>query len=293
MIFPIALRTRNRPVYLDVTLKSIWATKVPDECPLVVIDDCSDNPISIDHLKTDNEIVLPKEVSFGSSDKWKGKVGSIQSVKKLRGLNSRIELVQPDSRKGVRGGIFWCIDYMMRRFPDAEGVIVIEADSVFHENWYEATVLGYQQRSGQEGPNGKELGLLSCYDRKGRINKSTYNKMGSGWRGISKRSNGRWNCSNGIGGVMYLVTRTFYEATRPSFEVKHNPNARAGDTMLQGICAGNNFNIGVTVPSFCQHIGIESLAWPDKGWRHAVNFKKPMAFEAFDENGVAYSKDWV
>ena len=33
MIFPIALRTRNRPVYLDVTLKSIWHTNIPSDVP--------------------------------------------------------------------------------------------------------------------------------------------------------------------------------------------------------------------------------------------------------------------
>ena len=50
--FPIAVRTRNRHVYLDVTLKSLWASQLPEGVDLLVIDDCSDDPEMIRYLDT-------------------------------------------------------------------------------------------------------------------------------------------------------------------------------------------------------------------------------------------------
>ena len=209
-------------------------------------------------------------------------------------------MVQPDTRKGVRGGIFWCINYMMNRFPDAEAIIIIEADSVFNDEWYTAVVSAYEKCKIGQGPNGTSLGLLTCYDRKGKFR---YNKdgsikpesldMGWCWRGVTKKREGLWSCAGGIGGVMYLVTRDFYDMAGENMKREHNPGARSGDTYLQAMCGEAGRTIATTIPSFCQHIGTWSLAWPMKGWRHAQNFKKPFAFEQHDEDGAAFSEDWL
>lgn len=290
-IFPIIVRSRNRPVYLDVTLKSLTASNIPDGVDLVVMDDCSDDEVAKRYVETDEIIELPDPCNWLGPDnkKWKGNVGNIVPVKQLVGIKSRYEIVQPEKRKGVKGGVFWAINYMFEHYPDAQAINCIEGDAVFNADWYEATVKGWRDKRDVKGPNGDHLGLLSCYDRKQKNRKG---KMRSVWRSLRKLSSGRWNCGNGIGGVHYLVTREFWEKCEKGFHKEYPPGARAGDTMIQGMCANSDFSIACTAPSYCQHIGIESTAWPAKGWRYTKGFKKPFAFEARDENDVAYSEDW-
>jgi hypothetical protein len=291
-MIPIAIRTRNRAVYLDTTLKSLWATDLPEDCPIVVIDDLSDGDVMTKYLFTDDVIELPEPHKWHDGPAWQQRAGKIENVPRLRGIKSRVEVVQPGMRQGVRGGIFWCTNYMMTRFPDAPAVIVIEADAIFHKDWYTATMKAYEGSKVGKGPNGERLGLLSAYDRKG-LNKNT-NPRGWGWRSVRQLGNGNWNCGNGIGGVMYLLTREFYQADIKcmSKDRPYHPGQRGGDTTLQGHCAFQKFNIAVTSPSFIQHIGWVSSAWPGKNWRHTRNFKQPFAFEEFRANGFAYSKDW-
>ena len=289
--FPIIVRSRNRPVYLDVTLKSLTASNMPDGLDLVVMDDCSDDEVAVKYIKTDDIIRLPEQCLWlgPSHAPWKAYVGMIQPVEQLVGIKSRYEIIQPKTRKGVRGGVFWSINYMFENFPSAQCIHCIEGDAVFNADWYEATVMGWREKCNKKGPNGEHLGILSCYDRKAKSPKAPMNSV---WRSLRKLSSGRWNCGNGIGGVHYLITREFWEASKKSFQVKHNAGARAGDTLLQGICVNANFSIACTSPSYCQHIGIASTAWPAKGWRYTKGFKQPFAFEVRDGEGVAFSWDW-
>jgi len=289
VVFPIAVRTRNRPVYCDVTLKSLVATNLPDGLSPIVIDDCSDDEIARRYVDTDEDIELPEEHVWLDTPKWIQHVGKIEATKQLRGIKSRFEQMNPRKQKGVKGCLFWGIDNLFQTFPDAEGVVMVEGDCVFHEDWYLAIVNAWQEHKDEEGPNGKGIGLLSAYDRKGKNAKSN---MGFAWRSLRRLSSGRWNCGNGIGGVVYLVTRPFYEVAKSAMQKNYSPAARGGDTTIQGYCANKKMSIAVTSPSYCQHIGVQSTAWPNKGWRYAVNFKRPFAFEAFDEDGTAFSQDW-
>ena len=292
MNIPIALRSRNRTPLLDVTLRSVLSTKLPEGFELLILDDCSPDPITQQYLFTDDTIVLPEPFTWLTGPPWYSYMGKIQDIPQIQGIKSVVEVVQPESRKGVRGGIFWCVDYMMTRYPDAPAVIVTEADAVFHEDWYDALINGYEVLKEKPGPNGDTLGILTCYDRKGKCGK---NQTGYGafHRSVSRKGKTNiWSCACGIGGVNYLLTRSFYEAAIGSFKATYNPGQRSGDTTLQGVCGAAKFNIGVTAPSFCQHIGAESLAWPGKGWRYTKNFRKPFAFEAFDDEGWAYSQTW-
>jgi hypothetical protein len=269
-----------------VTLKSIQATRLGDS-PLLVIDDCSDDAVSRSYIQTNELLRLSEPVNWPGVPEWGLYVGRLVSVARLRGIAGKVEVVQPETRKGVRGGVFWCIDYLFTRFPDQQEVILVEADAVFHHDWLSVTCKAYEECRDKPGPNGNKLGLLSCYDRKG----NELNRTGWRWRSVKKKDDGTWGCNDGIGGVMYLVTRDFYNAAKATMKATHNPNARGGDTMLQGLCGTHGFNIAVTVPSMCQHIGVSSTAWPEKGWRYTRNFRRPFAFETFVD-GRAVSEDW-
>lgn len=289
IVFPIAVRTRNRPVYCDVTLKSIVATDLPEGLAPIVIDDCSDDEIARHYVDTDEYFKLPEEHAWPESGKWLRHVGQISPVGQLRGIKGRFEQMNPRKKKGVKGCLFWGIDNLFKRFPDAEGVIMVEGDCIFHKDWYRAIVKAWQEHKDDKGPNGVGIGLLSAYDRKCKHAKG---EMGFAWRSLKMLSSGRWNCGNGIGGVAYLVTKPFYEAAKPAMQKNYSPGARGGDTTIQGYCANKEMSIAVTSPSYCQHIGVQSTAWQNKGWRYTLGFKRPFAFEAFDSEGVAFSWDW-
>lgn len=268
---PIALRTRNRAFYLDITLKSIIASNLPSGSSILVLDDCSDDELMLRYLFTDEEVPVEYDLPT-NHPQWDNLVGDIPKTPVI-GIRNKYEVVQPDTRKGVRGGIFWCVDFMMQRFPKAEAIIIVEADVVFNRDWYQRTTATYLECKDQEGPNGNQAGLVSCYDRRGKSMEE-----GWGWRSVRKNSRGGWSCGNGIGGVMYLVTRALYEAGCEAFRRKYNPKHRAGDTSFQALCGIHKFTIAATSPSYCQHIGVNSTAWPEKGWRRCMNFLKPMCY---------------
>lgn len=291
-MFPVAVRTRNRPAYCDVMLKSLMASALPpDFRPPVVIDDCSDDPVAKRYVETDDVIDLPVPLMWQKSPEWLAHVGRIRNVRRVRGIRSKFEVVRPDSRKGERGGAFWSVCFLFERFPDAQAAFLFEDDIVFNPGWLAATMRAYEGCRDKHGPNGSRIGLLTAYDR--RNGSGATPGTGWGWRSLRSHGDGRWGCGDGIGGVFYLISRQLYEENRDALKEPHDPSGRGGDTRLQGMCANRKFNIAVTAPSYCQHIGDVSLAWAGKGWRHTKNFLKPFAFEKFDDKGEAYSDDWL
>lgn len=293
-VFPIVLRSRNRPVFLDVTYRSIKASWLPEGCPVIVIDDCSEQDITKKYLFTNDEIVLPNPCIWPSYPSWISNVGKIKNVKGLQGIKGEVEVIQPEQKKGDLGGIFWIVNYMMDRFKDSEGIIVYEADCVVRSEWYRMVEKAYHECKVGKGPNGNALGLLTCYNRSGTFGKNShkYEKPGWVWRSVSRKYGGNWDCGAGIGGVMYLVTRKFYEASISAMKFQYNPEKKSGDTAIQAQCGIHNFNIVTTSPSYCQHIGFESICWPTKGWRYTKCFNN-FCFEKFDSDGYAYSEKWI
>ena len=288
---PIAMRSRNRPVYLDTTLKSLWATDIPSDAPMIVVDDCSDDELQLKYLNTCDDFVLPQPQIWRRDAKFVNAAATFAPVHRLKGIADKVEVVHPEMRMGVFHGVFWCVQYMMERFPEAEAIILIEADAVFHKDWYTTLMNVFPEVQHAKGPNGDTLGLLTCYDR-----------IGSGqgddppwtWRKVKKLANGHWGCSRAIGGVVYLVHREFYKRAIDVFRqlaLGGRPGKVSGDTAIQGLAGDRNCNLAATRPSFCQHIGVESLAWPSKGYRYCRNCKKPIAFEDEGPDGY-FSKDW-
>ncbi len=294
--FPIVLRSRNRAAFLDVTIRSILASNLPENKNLLVIDDCSDVEIAKKHLFTNDEIILAEPIVWPVCPQWDNLVGKIKTVKGIHGIKDQLEVVQPTTKKGDLGGIFWLIDYMMTRFKNSEAIIVFEADCVVRRDWYEMIDKTYLRIKNEKGPNGNSLGLLTCYNRSAAFGKHNprYDNATYAWNSVSliPGGKGNWNCARGIGGVNYLVTRSFYESCKDIMKGSFNPGKKSGDTALQAQCGINKFNIASTSPSFCQHIGFKSLSWPEKGWRYSRNFSS-FCFEKFDSNGFAYSDTWI
>lgn len=288
---PIAIRTRNRPAYLDVTLKSLMASALPPGTRPVILDDCSDDPAAARYLTTDDAVELPRPVIWPASPLWLQRVGKIADIRRVKGIKSKFEVWRPPSMLGDRGGAFWAVRFVFELFPDADLAILLEDDIVLHKDWFAALLAAHEQAKDRRGPNGNRLGMLTAYDRRGGFRARTGFKTW-GFRSLAPYGNGRWGCGDAIGGVMYLMPRGLYEENKDRLSQSFPPSAKGGDTWLLGMCGDGKWNIACTVPSFCQHIGVESLSWPAKGWRNTPNFQRPFAFEKFDGHGVACSDEW-
>ena len=270
-MFPIIIRNFNRYEYLDITLKSLLGCNLPNDVEIIIYDDCSTDVLTNKYLSTND--ILEQKFANPEWKKWEQFIGNIP-ITPVVGIKDKFEIIKPDTKKGVRGAIFWLINYAMNRF-NVEAVHIVEADVVFHKDWYKVAEDGYNICKNQKGPNGDYIGLFSAYDRKCR---RIPEKCGWAWRSVKKLSNGNYGCGNGIGGCHYIVSREFYNRAKKSFEAKYNPGLRSGDTTMQACCANANCNIAVTTPSMIQHIGFQSTAWPEKGWRHTRGFKQPFAW---------------
>lgn len=277
---PIALRTRNRPGYLDVTLRSLLATELPKDPQIVIMDDCSDTRDAVLHLYTDEVVSLREPCIWPEHRRdWRSRVGNLQSVWDVQGIGGRFKVFRPPERKGDLGGVMWCVDTLMQSFPEAPYVMLIEADVVFNKDWYRAAMKTLRETSGKEGPNGDKVGIISAYNKcPGKII-SVEGQMKWHWRPIFRRADGHWNCSSGVGGVMYMINREFYEAAQERFQDDYHISKRSGDTAIQAMCAENGFSIAATMPSFIQHIGVRSSSWPTKGWRYARMFQGPFVIK--------------
>ncbi len=275
MEIPIGIRSFERPLYTDITLRSVMST-IPHS-NVVVLDDCSNLDVTNRYLFS-NDVISRGEYDcdFSSvqvASEWKSAVGDLVSPDSIIGIHGKVSVIQPEEKRGDLGGVFWCVDRLFKDNPLVPGVILIEADMVFNAEWYSETIRCVAECKYAKGPNGNHLGLFSCYNRKGsKANCAS----GWQWRSLAPEGNtGRWRCGNGLGGVMFYVTREFYNSARDRF-VKKYPMKRSGDTAIQGLCAANKFSIASTNYSCCQHIGVISSTWGSrKGWRHCRNFKKP------------------
>src|SRR5689334_2680660 len=68
---PIGIVTRNRAVYLDCTLKSLSATRLPNDPKVIVFDDASNDPLTRTYLDTAETIesaqVWPKVATWSNA----------------------------------------------------------------------------------------------------------------------------------------------------------------------------------------------------------------------------------
>ena len=136
-MMPIGIVTRNRHKYLDVTLRSLSATRMPEDQKVVVLDDASDNPHTKRYLYTDKFVELKEQ--WPNTPEWK-RIGLnvVRSRDKGKGLKGRVKVVRLAQRpQGVVNGSCAAIRKMMELFPKEcanEGLIMLQDDVVFNNN---------------------------------------------------------------------------------------------------------------------------------------------------------------
>lgn len=258
-LLPLAILTRNRAAYLDVTLRSLSATTLPEEQPLIVYDDTSDEPATATYLYKDLPVTCGRPWPQ-NNPQWDA--AGLHIVNKRhrvpQGLQGRVR-VEPVAAQplGVVNASCQMICRTFARYPAAQAAIFLQDDVVFNADWYarltaEASAIAAQ----------RPLGLLAgC-----RLNRPLASSAPSVLLG------------NSITAQCVLLTRSAFEQARAWFESRHQ--LRNGfDNHLCTAIRRIGQEVHLINPAVCQHIGLVSLVRPKIGWR-ARGKRGRICFEA-------------
>jgi glycosyltransferase involved in cell wall biosynthesis len=245
-VIPIGILTRNRPVYLDATLRSLSSTALPPDTALRVFDDASDDAVTKRYLYTDD--IQKHRHAWPSDQRWRDAgLGILNKLNpSLHGLSGRVVVC---SLGGEPGGVVRSscrvVTRLFDEFPDAAGVFLLQDDVIFNANWYQRMTTTAAKPLG-----GKKIGLLAGM----RLNRSIPAKLRS-----------RPVIVSGSTAQCYYIAREAFEHLRAWFTHPHTIT-RQFDDKLCGKLSGTPFVAALINPFVCQHIGVISRVRPGWSW---------------------------
>ncbi|MBD3407263.1 MAG: hypothetical protein GF411_14175 [Candidatus Lokiarchaeota archaeon] len=225
---PVILRTRNRHTYLHITISSL---ELSGAKPDLIVDDRSDDDDAHKYLFTNDPVDL-------NLDMWPRIVRKPQT-NIVRGIYGKYETIQPPTRKGARGGIYWSAAYGFARFPQSAAIILVEADVLFCDGWYHKFLEEYHKSS-------RDVGIISGF-----------------------------KCSRNYTAQLWLITRDVYVRSYDDFHKHYKTRQTGGDIALRKSCEHAGLKIIKTPRALCQHIGYQSVAHPRRARKGRVLMVKP------------------
>jgi hypothetical protein len=238
-MIPIGIVTRNRPVYLDATLRSLSATRLPADVPVIVYDDASDLPEARRYLDTNEEFQV--EYQWPTWPRWReAGLGNLQDNPVLQGIAGLVPVIRvAEQVVGVGNAECFAIRDLFTRYPASDALILLEDDALYNVDWYERLT----SQIGKAITRGGRQGIVSGYKVGGDLN----------WtKTVLQRF---------VPTVCTLVRRTFYETSRAWF-ARMDHAFRGGDVELCAEARRARFEIQLLVPYVCQHIGVASEVRP-------------------------------
>lgn len=251
---PIGIVTRDRPLYLDVTLRSLAATELPSDISLTVFDDCSASEAASTYYKTngivevepDWPVTCPHWTRHGLhvvSDGWTPPKG-------IDGLVDVVRLAKQPM--GVFNGSCRAVQLLFDRHPEAKGVFLLQDDVIFNPNWY-SRMLDTAARIGEYSSH--PLGLLAGLKLNHKLEFDERPPIA---------------VMSGITAQCLYIPRHTYQLCNDFFVTSHDKDRRFDD-MLRRHVMGNHLWAGCIYPFVCQHIGITSIVRPGKKWTFATS----------------------
>lgn len=243
---PIGLVTRNRVAYLDVTLRSLSATKLPADVSLTIFDDASDDPVTNRYFSTTREIPVPRHWPGAQSWLQLG-LGAINEHDVVpRGLKGRVHVDCLGKKSlGVVEASCEAVRRLFAAVPDAPGVMLLQDDVVFNDDWY-GRMLGMALHHSF----GKPLGVLAGLKLNKRYKIKRPHKV----------------MPSGITGQCLFISREAFDKL-DMFRVTQDKRMKFDD-LLHARCKHNDLWVGVIMPFVCQHFGMRSLVRPKRQWHH-------------------------
>ena len=250
---PIGVVTRDRVAYLDVTLRSLSATALPPDVPVIIFDDHSTEKQTRLYYATKKRITHNYKWPTGTA--WKKILGpAVVNSTYADGIQSKISVISLGNKPaGVVNASCHAIRVLFEKYPDAPGVILLQDDIVFKVDWYDKML---QTIANSKAFTEKHVGLLA---------------------GIKLNHNLRFTeeipiaVSSGVTAQCLYVSRKAYKILQSKYFGKHHKSSNRFDDTLRRAVSGANMWAGCIYPFVCQHIGIKSIVRPQRSWRRGKN----------------------
>lgn len=255
---PIGIVTRNRHEMLDITLRSLSAADLPDDQELIVFDDGSDRKATLEYLYTDKIVFLRTKLP---QDKHAQRIfGDVKPKTRGKGLKEKIRVVRlANQSQGVVNASCAAFRWLVERYGAERGIIIMQDDVVFNENWLERMLTAKQKPENDRRP----VGLIAgCW-----INK----------KNPTRREPMTLVPGGGITAQCYLVTPEGIAAVMPWAQQSHGMSMGFDNKFCAHI--RTHADLYRMHPAVCQHIGVASIVRPKWSW-YKWNTKGRIDFSA-------------
>jgi glycosyltransferase involved in cell wall biosynthesis len=247
-MIPIGIVTYNRAQFLDITLKSLSATKLPKDQIVVVFDDASNDDLTRRYLYTNDKIDLSMlSMTWPVNDKWYDTdlniINAVESSN-VTGIRCIIDVVRLGSkRQHIVNASCDAIRRLYKMF-NSEEVILVQDDVVFNVDWFDR--LCYATKIKKNPPPGLVVGMTlnnSKTDSKDiLINRHYYTAQ------------------------CFFITSKGKKAIYEWINSHHNFSTEFDNRFVGTIRKGGTGAYLIN-PPVCQHFGITSQIRPGKrGW---------------------------
>jgi len=244
MVPPIGILTRNRAAYLDVTLRSLSDTLLPDNVAVRVFDDASDCSVTREYYTEGGCVDLG--YNWPVDDKWESRGFNIlpTGVHPRETIGHKIDISVVQAPLGVVAASCSAVRSLFEMTGE-DGVFLLQDDVVFNADWY-LKMLNAVKRSKKFAPNG--IGVLSGIKLNHKL----------------RPKHGQIAVSSGITAQCLYITRRAFD-TVPFLSSPPPVKMRFDDLLRRGVTNTGLWG-GVIFPFVCQHIGVSSLVRPHRKW---------------------------
>lgn len=244
---PIGILTHNRHGLLDVTLRSLSASGLSDDQPLVVFDDGSDNEHTLRYLYSNDTVST--HVNFPLGDpKWQHYMEGVKSRPTAAGIKDKVQVARINKYSlGVVNAGCIAIRHLVSAFGRERGVVLLQDDVVFTENWLQKMLDAVAQIPKDEPRAGLVTG---CWVLTPNANKTKPISL-------AERGGTTAQCyyitEAGLASAWYWITQQ--HTIRKQFDNKLVAAVRLGSSIYR------------MHPPICQHVGIDSKVRPEWKWK--------------------------
>jgi hypothetical protein len=241
---PIAIVTRNRHTYLDITLRSLSASRLPRDQALVIVDDASDDPATRAYLYTNEPVDVRQR--WPRNRAWIGAgLNVVLSREMARGIAGRITVLRIGQKaQGVVNASCAALRFLKEECGGANGMVLLQDDVVFARDWLRAIQRALPACA--KKPPGLIAGM--------RLNVAN-----------PERQSPTFIPRDGLTAQCYYLTPQGVEAVTPYVARKHRAQTRFDDSLCAAVRRAGS-GVYLMYPPVCQHFGLQSLVRPEWDW---------------------------
>jgi len=253
---PIGILTRNRPAYLDLTLRSLLACKLPHNVQIIIYDDDSDLEIARNYLYTSNII---SNVPLQISKKIFHYIPNLMTTVDLYGIKEHFKIVSMEAHLGVLHASLNALCDLLDK-TNSEYVCLIQDDIVLIKNWYNIMI------------------NLSSHYKPGILSGISFGCAASPCENNNKyiAVKVKWTQAQCL-----FISRNLLKLVLPELQKLDSSKKCHFDLLLCEITLKYGFDVLVTQPHICQHVGKYSLVEPKKKFNHKGGRYSNSIYEPF------------